>query len=58
MFMMDKSQAYVGGTFLGLFLLLLLCSLGGWPFCGYIFFVPAPILVEDIHEAPYASGEV
>jgi hypothetical protein len=55
MFMMDRKQAYVGGTFLGLFLLLLLCSVGGWPFCGYtaggIVFL-APVVIEDPHEPP------
>ena len=35
LFVMDKKQAYIGGTFLFIFLILALCSMGGWCFPSY-----------------------
>ena len=39
-FVMDKRQAYVGGTFLFIFLILLLCSMGGWCFPDTYYYAP------------------
>jgi len=40
LFVMDKKQAYVGGTFLFIFLILVLCSMGGWCYPNYYYYAP------------------